>query len=99
MAKKIEAGTIVGNITRTFYDVYATAYVVTGVKDGVPIMEEVVSDVYVTVNPNNTTEAYRNVKAVNKSAIKETVSTIVLGEQLRTMSLSDFYFNSDVVRN
>ena len=65
--------------------------------DGMPMMEVVNSEEYVTVNPNDLTQAKRACKLADKKVLPDTVRVNVLREEVRAMSLEQFYCDSDMV--
>lgn len=89
---------ISGNITRTFVTCKASGYVIDGVGDsGLPNLSEVVSEEYITVNPNDKALARRMVKKANKKVITDTITVIEVSSEVRSMSLDDFYASSTPV--
>lgn len=89
---------IKGNITRTFYYVQSSGYVLDGLKDdGTPKLTQVFSNEYVTTNPNDMALAKREVKLANKKVMLDTVSTTVNDEVCIAMSLQKFFEDGDVV--
>ena len=89
---------IKGQITRTFYRVHATGFKISGINaDGMPVMDVVDSEEYVTVNPNDLTQAKRACKLADKKVLPDTVRVNVLREEVRAMSLEQFYRDSDMV--
>lgn len=89
---------IKGNITRTFFTVFAQGFVIEGINpDGTPKLTAVKSDTYVTVNPNDTATAKREVKRVNKKVIVDTIQVVEVSSEVRSMTLDDFFTASTPV--
>ena len=86
-----------GIITRTFFNVVAHAYTLS-IVDGQPVVQMVSSDYYTTVNPKNMTEAKRALKAFgHKGFNNDSITVEIVEEEVRAMSLEDFYYQSDKV--
>ena len=84
---------IKGIITRTFYYMHATACVMSGFDDetGMPTFEQVESEPFVSMNPNDTVTARRMLKRVNKHIMLETVRIHVDREELRAIEAQKFF--------
>lgn len=79
-----------GNVTRSFFTLKASASAIK-VVDGMPTIETVTTDEWVSSKDNDLVMAKRLLKTINRSISLDTVKITVINKEVRAMTNDEFY--------